>query len=267
MAKQTKPRRVAKWGQARFAPQTPQNEPVPGGSEIASGLPAARRAISLGRMDVLSLSERARAESWCADEAARIGRAFDGAAMEGSAETSHPHPNPLLATASLRPKGEGTRHPSSLLATASLRPEGEGGARGVGWVVRWACAVGVLAWSASLLAEFACALVAEQSLARAARAGAIEATLPRATGQSIHAVVASRLDAAAIPRAGAKMLVSRNGSPVGGAFRPRPGDRVMVTLSVPASAVLPGWLQAVPWSGGRPITVRAERELPRRTLR
>ncbi len=139
--------------------------------------------------------------------------------------------------------------------------------RGVGWVVRWACVVGVLVWSASLLAEFGYALVAEQSLARAAQAGAVEATLPRATSHSIERVVGGRLEAAAIPRASTRIVLARNGSPVGGAFRPQPGDRVAVALSVPSAAVLPGWLQAMPWTGGGPITARAERELPSRSLR
>jgi hypothetical protein len=142
-----------------------------------------------------------------------------------------------------------------------------GTARGAGWVLRWAAALGVLAWSASVLVEFGYCLAAEQTLARAARAGVMEATLPRATGHSIEQVIWKRLDEWAIPHSGARIALVHNGTPVAGVFQPRPGDRISITLTVSSQAVLPGWLQAVTsWSGDRPITAHAERELPHRFL-
>jgi hypothetical protein len=225
-------------------------------------------------MDVYSPLDRFRAESPAQDGCERLSLISESAAREANPWSMHPHPGPL-------PEGEGDehRHPGPLLATASLRPEGEGSvadplpkgkenaARGVGWVMRWAAALGVLAWSASVLVEFGYSVAAEQTLARAARAGAMEATLPRATSHSIEQVIWKRLDERAIPRSGARIALAHNGAPVAGAFHPRPGDHVSITLSVSSKAVLPGWLQAVTaWSDGQPIIVRSERELPGRAL-
>ena len=50
--------------------------------------------------------------------------------------------------------------------------------RGVGWVLAWAGALAVLAIAAGVLTEFAYVLAAERTLTVAARAGAMEATLP-----------------------------------------------------------------------------------------
>src|SRR5262245_4005386 len=52
--------------------------------------------------------------------------------------------------------------------------------RGVAWVLGWAGALGVLAIVCGLLTEFACLASAKHTLSIAARAGAFEATLPRA---------------------------------------------------------------------------------------
>src|SRR5437764_1142099 len=66
--------------------------------------------------------------------------------------------------------------------------------RGVGWVLAWAGALAVLATGAGVLTEFAYVLAAERTLSVAARAGAMEATLPRATYQSVTAAVDGRLN-------------------------------------------------------------------------
>src|SRR5262245_17876280 len=65
--------------------------------------------------------------------------------------------------------------------------------RGVRWVFQWAAAVAVLAFAATILAEFSYQLVAERQLTLAARAGVVEATLPRANYQSIQDALYARL--------------------------------------------------------------------------
>src|SRR3972149_1143722 len=65
--------------------------------------------------------------------------------------------------------------------------------RGVGWVLRWAAALTVLAASAAILLAFAYQLAAERALAGAAAAGLREASLPRATSGSVEAVVRRQL--------------------------------------------------------------------------
>jgi hypothetical protein len=140
--------------------------------------------------------------------------------------------------------------------------------RGVRWVLQWAAAIGVLAFAASLLTEFAYLVAAEQSLNMAARAGATEATLPRATYQSITAAVERRL--ASYPQLNGQLQLRllQNGTPVGQQFRVSDGDRVSIALSAPTSSVVPGWLRKLsPWHGDAPLNAHAEREVPGRKLR
>ncbi len=59
--------------------------------------------------------------------------------------------------------------------------------RGVQWVLQWAAALAVLAFAGSTLIKFAYLSVAEHKLSIAARAGVLEATLPRASYQSVAA--------------------------------------------------------------------------------
>jgi hypothetical protein len=102
----------------------------------------------------------------------------------------------------------------------------------------------------------------------AARTGATEATLPRATYQSVAAAVERRL--AGYPQLGGQLQLNllQNGRPVGRQFRAGDGDRVSITLSAPTSSVVPGWLSKISlWRGDAPLNAHAEREVPGRKLR
>jgi len=149
-------------------------------------------------------------------------------------------------------------------------PQGSGqcvATRGVGWVLRWAAGIAVLWLAACLLAEFYCCLAAEHALARAARAGALEATLPRATYRSVADTVHSRLTCHAALADTLHLGVLQNGMPSRGALRVREGDAMTIALAVPARAALPGWLRALALPTGKTqIMVRAEREVPGRAL-
>ena len=139
--------------------------------------------------------------------------------------------------------------------------------RGVCWVLGWAIAIAIFAIAASVLIEFGHLLAAERSLARAARAAALEASLPRATYETICSVAMRRL--AAQPALASQVRVSllQNGAPVGKSFGPQPGDQITVTLAMPISAALPDWLPGVHYRrSDAPITVRAELEMPGKDL-
>ena len=67
--------------------------------------------------------------------------------------------------------------------------------RGVGWVLRWAGTLATIAFSLLKLIDFSYQIDLDQTLDRAARAGALEATLPRASSQSVVQSVERRLSA------------------------------------------------------------------------
>jgi hypothetical protein len=139
--------------------------------------------------------------------------------------------------------------------------------RGIGWVLRWAAAVAVLCFTGGLLAEFAYSLAAELTLARAARAGALEASLPRATLQSVYDTVERRLAERTSLAQHLTLAVQRNGAAVSGAVKTAGGDQMSVTLAVPVHAVLPRWL--CPFSlrtSTSQIEVRAVRNVPGKEL-
>jgi hypothetical protein len=139
--------------------------------------------------------------------------------------------------------------------------------RGVAWVLGWAGALAVLAITAGLLAELAYLASAEHALSVAARAGAIEATLPRATYQSVVATVERRL--AQYPALAQQVLLtlSQNGVPVQTQFRQREGDRIAISLSAPGSAGIPEWLRRFScWRAGSRIRAEAEQVIPGRKL-
>jgi hypothetical protein len=140
--------------------------------------------------------------------------------------------------------------------------------RGVTWVLRWAVALVVLVLASSVLIEFGYCLAAEHKLARAARAGALEATLPRASYQSVTQSVQRRLTSYALPTGRWRLNLAQNGAPVRGQIDPADGDRLSVTLAMPTSAVMPRWLRtAIFWRGESQITIRADRRLPSQELR
>ncbi len=114
--------------------------------------------------------------------------------------------------------------------------------RGVGWVLQWAAVAAVLGFAASVLVEFAYLVSAEHALNVAARAGAVEATLPRATVQSITAVVERRL--AGYPELSGQLQLNlvQNGMPVGERFRG--GRRPDFDHALGADVVGRAWLVA-----------------------
>jgi hypothetical protein len=139
--------------------------------------------------------------------------------------------------------------------------------RGVRWVLRWAAAFAMLWFAGCILAEFACSLAAEHTLARAARAGALEATLPRASFRSVGKTVKGRLANRAAWAEQITLSVEQNDATVGGAIRAVGGDRMTVTLAVPVRTVVPPWLSAINLrTGESQIEVRAERTVPGRAL-
>jgi hypothetical protein len=139
---------------------------------------------------------------------------------------------------------------------------------GVGWVLKWAAALGVLFVSTCILADFGYCLAAEHALARAARAGAREATLPRATSASIVASVKRRLSGYALQYSALQVSVEQNGQPVRGRFVARSGDEISVVVSLSTAAVVPRWSQsALVWRGETQIHARAENRLPGRELK
>jgi hypothetical protein len=114
-----------------------------------------------------------------------------------------------------------------------------------------------------VLTQLAYCLAAERTLARAARAGALEATLPRATHESIVRSVERRLAGYSFPPGLLRISVQQNGVPIRGRFQPGDGDRLAVALAVPGNAVMPHWLRRASfWDAASPIVASAERHMP-----
>jgi hypothetical protein len=139
--------------------------------------------------------------------------------------------------------------------------------RGIGWVLRWAATAAVLAMSLVRLACFGFQLAAEQTLAKSARAGALEATLPRASYESVAQTVERRLGGLVQPSSGWKLYLEQNGKPVRSGIRLQEGDCLSVALVLPGQSALPGWLRPLNlWVSDRSIEARAERRIPGRQL-
>jgi hypothetical protein len=139
--------------------------------------------------------------------------------------------------------------------------------RGVRWVMTWALAFVVLAFAASTLIEFVYVLTVEHTLRVAARAGAMEATLPRATCQSVTATVERRLRHYPLMNKQLHLSLTQNGSLVQTQFRQNSGDRFAVTLWAPHSAAMPDWLRIVMfWRGDSRIQAHAEQQMPGRKI-
>ena len=139
--------------------------------------------------------------------------------------------------------------------------------RGIGWVLAWAGALAVLAISAGVLSEFAFVLTAERTLSIAARAGAMEATLPRATYQSVTAAIDRRLHQYPLLAKQLNLSLLQNGTPVQSQFRQHDGDHYAVVLSGPSTAAVPHWLRTLMfWHGESKIEVRGEHQSPGRRL-
>jgi hypothetical protein len=139
--------------------------------------------------------------------------------------------------------------------------------RGICWVLAWAGALAVITVAMGLLAEFAYVIAAERALSVAARAGAMEATLPRATYQSVTATVDRRLSQYPSLAAQVQLSLLQNGTLVQSPFRQHDGDRFVLTLSGPSSAAVPAWLSTlISWRGDSAIRAHAEQQIPGRKL-
>jgi hypothetical protein len=138
--------------------------------------------------------------------------------------------------------------------------------RGICWVLAWAGALAVLAIAAGVLIEFAYVLAAERTLLAAARAGAMEATLPRATYQSVTAAIDRRLQKYPSLAKQLRLSLLQNGTLVQSQFRQHDGDCFIVALSGPSSAAVPHWLRTMLWDGKSRIKARAEQQIRGRNL-
>ncbi len=131
--------------------------------------------------------------------------------------------------------------------------------RGVGWVLRWAATLAILCVSAVILTAFAYQLAAEQALRRAATAGLREAALPRATSQTVEAVVRRQLIGHCVLSGATTVLLERNGASVKGVVGPQSGDQLSIALTAPADAALPRIFGALlPWQKDAVIATRVE---------
>jgi hypothetical protein len=140
--------------------------------------------------------------------------------------------------------------------------------RGVRWVLKWTAAVGVLVFATGVLAEFAYLARAEQTLARAALAGLVEATLPRASFDSVRATIERRLESYSGMSNRLRFSLTKNSAPTDRILQPRDGDRLSVVLTADSDAALPTWLKTIRfWRSGPQLQVQAEREMPSRELK
>jgi|SRR5688572_23514435 hypothetical protein len=140
--------------------------------------------------------------------------------------------------------------------------------RGVGWVLQRTAAFAMLLFAGSVLLEFAYTMRAEHTLMRAAKAGALEATLPRASRESIAAAVQRPLIAYPALAKQLNLTIENNHRLLRGAFHPGAGDRLSVTLATSTHAVIPGWLRTLRfWASDELLEIRVEREMRGRFVR
>jgi hypothetical protein len=138
--------------------------------------------------------------------------------------------------------------------------------RGVGWVLQWAASIASVWCALMVLAQFGYGLAAERALSRAARAGALEATLPRATSHTVAQAINRHLPGNLPTRL--RFSLHQNGVPIRGRIQAHNDDRLVVTLTAPSQEMLPHWLRiASLWGSDSQISARAERQAPGRHLR
>jgi hypothetical protein len=95
----------------------------------------------------------------------------------------------------------------------------------------------------------------------------MEATLPRATYQSVTAAVDRRLNQYPLLAKQLHLSLLQNGTLVQTQLRQHEGDRFAITLSGPSSSVVPDWLRTLMfWRGESEIRADAEQQLPGRKL-
>lgn len=135
------------------------------------------------------------------------------------------------------------------------------------WVLKWAAAFAILVVAAATLLEFGYLMAAERMLNFAARAGAMEATLPRATYDSVLGAVERRLAGYSQMQGRVQLTLLQDGKPVGRRLQGGDGVRFSVVLQAPASAAVPSWLiKLTPWRTAEPLLARADRTAPGRSL-
>ena len=135
--------------------------------------------------------------------------------------------------------------------------------RDIGWVVKWAAAIAVFVTAGRYLVEFAGTIATEHALHQAAQAGVVEATLPRASRQSVLDTVERRLAKTSIDARQLNLTLLENDIPITGRIHPTQGDRISVVLSADVGSAW-SWFNK---NGRAPLTVRSEREVPGRRLK
>jgi len=170
----------------------------------------------------------------------------------------------------------GPHDPFSSIAIFTVPPDespqaiAECPTRGVGWVLRCAGAVATLFTSLVVLTETGYQFSAERTLARAARAGALEATLPRASYQTVRHCVARRLGGLLPAARDWQLTLQQNETPVRSMLmlRPADGDVLAVTIVASERAFLPTWLRKLHfWKSESKFEARAEQRMPSRQIR
>lgn len=135
------------------------------------------------------------------------------------------------------------------------------------WVLKWAAAFAILVVAAATLLEFSYLMAAERTLNVAARAGAMEATLPRATYESVQAAVQRHLADYSQMHGQVQLTLLRDGQAVAKQLHAGDGVRFSIVVKVPALAALPAWLtKLTPWRSEQSLLARAERMVPGRQL-
>src|SRR4051794_15637707 len=135
--------------------------------------------------------------------------------------------------------------------------------RSVRWVLKWAIAIAMLVVAASILTDFAYMLAAEHRLNAAARAGVSEVMLPRATTNSVKAVVERRIGNTQL----LQLTILQNGHPAQGLIRQSDGDRFAISISLASSNLTPNWARILnPSHSDSPVLAHAEGQVPSRTL-
>ena len=103
-------------------------------------------------------------------------------------------------------------------------------------------AVPILAITGLGLVQFFWLLAAGEVLGQAAKAGAQEAVLPKATFQSVSDAVRRRLEPWAFAGNSRQIVVQVGGRAAYGVLQPRSGDEVVVTVSIASHAAVPDLL-------------------------
>src|SRR5450631_453261 len=141
--------------------------------------------------------------------------------------------------------------------TAEFVPElREHRIRGIGWVLKWAAAIAVLGATIVILLNFGYRLAAERTLEQAAMSGLRVSGLPHATSVSIGDSIRSILGCNLYQAANIRLRIAR--PPLNGNMSDRFGAGLTISISMPASAALPAWLEMLsPWNESAEITVQA----------